>query len=1022
MKKVFIILMSLFAIMSASMGLKAQEVTILLRPGWNWIGYPYPESVDLENAFVDFEPMNDDVIQSFWGYSEYAAGYGWFGAVDELQPGWGYMYYSNRTEAVIVELSAPASQTTVTTNEPTNITAESAVAGGTVTVPEGTHVFLRGVCWGTAPNPDIDGDHSSEETGVGVFNSTLEGLSPGTTYYVRAYAVTDYGLDYGNEMSFTTLFLGSLNGLFSVGENTQVCFSQGNLQYQASTNTWRFAENQWDYVGEGNGNASPTYEGWIDLFSWGTSGYDHGAVCYQPWTQGGQLDHAAYGNRDYDLCDGNGQADWGYNAISNSGNQERLWRTCKSSEWQYLLQNRQTPSGIRFAKAVVNGRNGLIILPDDWDPSVYVLNNTNEGNVSFEANTISAEDWNSLLENNGAVFLPATDMEGNTHGAYWTASATGSPWLKRRIDFSNNNLNVGGSYYPHVRYAVRLVRSAPTNPTYSFEAVPNPYESGTVSGAGNYDYYASVVLTATPNEGYTFYQWKENGKGVFMDNPSSFVSLFDRSLEACFLENSTYPLLYTFNENNHTATVIGHWDGQGATGDLVIPETVMHNGEAYTVTAIGGDAFFGYSGLTSVVLPNSLNSIGSYAFDQCSGLTSIEIPEGVTSIGSQAFTGTSIVSMAIPESVTSLGNQVFYGCGNLTSVTLPSGITSLGYGLFQYCGSLSSITIPAGVIWISQYAFLGCGLTSITILAEVSASIHEQAFESVNKSIPVYVPCGTLEAYQNANGWNEFTNINEMCPGVITVTANSAEYGTVSGGGSFEGGEICTVTATPNQGYFFESWTENGEVVSTDATYSFIVTGDRNLVANFSRHDYVDLGLPSGTLWATCNVGADNPEDYGDYFAWGETQPKSYYDWGTYQYYDGNNLTKYTGSDGLTILLPEDDAATANWGSDWRMPTEEEWQELYNNTTHTWTTQNGVNGRLFTASNGNSLFLPAAGYRGDSSLYYAGSYGGYWSSSLDTDYPGGAWNFYFNSDYYYVDGNGRYYGQSVRGVRSSRQN
>ena len=163
-------------------------------------------------------------------------------------------------------------------------------------------------------------------------------------------------------------------------------------------------------------------------------------------------------------------------------------------------------------------------------------------------------------------------------------------------------------------------------------------------------------------------------------------------------------------------------------------------------------------------------------------------------------------------------------------------------------------------------------------------------------------------------------------------------------------------------------------------------------------HDYVDLGLPSGTLWATCNVGADNPEDYGDYFAWGETQPKDTYNWSTYQYCNGSSstLTKYCNNssygyngftDNLTTLLPEDDAVTANWGADWRMPTKEEWQELYQNTTHTWTTQNGVNGRLFTASNGNSLFLPAAGYRNYSNLGNAGSYGYYWSSSLGTGGP-----------------------------------
>jgi len=198
-------------------------------------------------------------------------------------------------------------------------------------------------------------------------------------------------------------------------------------------------------------------------------------------------------------------------------------------------------------------------------------------------------------------------------------------------------------------------------------------------------------------------------------------------------------------------------------------------------------------------------------------------------------------------------------------------------------------------------------------------------------------------------------------------------------------------------------------------------------------NDYVDLGLPSGLLWATCNVGADSPEDYGDYFAWGETMPKDTYNWSTYQYCNGSSstLTKYCNNstygyegftDDLTTLLPEDDAATANWGPDWRMPTKEEWQELYSNTTVTGTTQNGVSGLLFTAANGNSLFLPAAGYRNDSSLYETGIWGDYWSSSLNTGDPSRAWSFDFNSGYYTLFGSGRDYGFSVRPVCSSRQN
>lgn len=197
---------------------------------------------------------------------------------------------------------------------------------------------------------------------------------------------------------------------------------------------------------------------------------------------------------------------------------------------------------------------------------------------------------------------------------------------------------------------------------------------------------------------------------------------------------------------------------------------------------------------------------------------------------------------------------------------------------------------------------------------------------------------------------------------------------------------------------------------------------------SWGSHDYVNLGLPSGTLWATCNVGADILEDYGDYFAWGETQPKDWYGWSTYQYCmgSGDMLTKYCNNsdfgyngftDNLTILQPSDDAATANWGNGWRMPTKEEWQELYQNTTHTWTTQNGVNGRSFTASNGNSLFLLASGYRWDGELNLAGSNGRYWSSSLYSVSPLHAWGLYFNSGNAYVDGyGGRLYGFSVRPV------
>ena len=193
---------------------------------------------------------------------------------------------------------------------------------------------------------------------------------------------------------------------------------------------------------------------------------------------------------------------------------------------------------------------------------------------------------------------------------------------------------------------------------------------------------------------------------------------------------------------------------------------------------------------------------------------------------------------------------------------------------------------------------------------------------------------------------------------------------------------------------------------------------------------YVDLGLPSGLLWATCNVGADLPEAYGDYFAWAETQPKDYYFWETYQYCMGSSttMTKYCNdsafgyngfTDDLTTLLPEDDAATANWGDEWRMPTKEEWQELCQYTTHAWTTRNGVNGHLFTGTNGNRLFLPASGYYLRNSIDQVGTQAYYWASSLYTVSPYHAWRLSFNSDGYGVQAGNRLYGRPVRPVRSA---
>ena len=171
-------------------------------------------------------------------------------------------------------------------------------------------------------------------------------------------------------------------------------------------------------------------------------------------------------------------------------------------------------------------------------------------------------------------------------------------------------------------------------------------------------------------------------------------------------------------------------------------------------------------------------------------------------------------------------------------------------------------------------------------------------------------------------------------------------------------------------------------------------------------YGYVDLGL--SVKWATCNVGASKPEDYGNYYAWGETTTKSSYTESNSKTY-GKKMGDIAGNSSY-------DAATANWGGDWRMPTKAEQEELLKNCTWTWTTQNGVNGHNVKGPNGNSIFLPAAGRRDWSSLYEAGSFGYYWSSTPLERYDSGAYCLYFNSDGHDVYYFSRYGGPSVRPV------
>lgn len=254
---------------------------------------------------------------------------------------------------------------------------------------------------------------------------------------------------------------GAIPGKFTIdGDGNKVYFSQGNLHYIGSSQTWKFADHQWEVIGTSQGNTSQTTT--RDLFGWGTSGYNHGAVCYQPWsTSQTNSDYYAYGDYQYNLYDQTGQADWGYNPISNGGGQAGQWRTLTEDEWVYVFQGRSGASS-KYGHGKVNGQKGMILLPDEWTlPSGMSFT---PGNSSW-VNEYTTGQWEQM-EQNGAVFLPAAGGRGGTSvsdvgsfGYYWSASYNDcdSAYF---VLFGDSYLNPQRDNNRYYGFSVRLVRVA----------------------------------------------------------------------------------------------------------------------------------------------------------------------------------------------------------------------------------------------------------------------------------------------------------------------------------------------------------------------------------------------------------------------------------------------------------------------------------------------------------------------------------------------------------------------------------
>ena len=411
------------------------------------------------------------------------------------------------------------------------------------------------------------------------------------------------------------------------------------------------------------------------------------------------------------------------------------------------------------------------------------------------------------------------------------------------------------------------------------ETVQNDNIIYTVTRIGSYAFYCCNSMTSVviPNSvtligSYAF--WGCSGLTGTLTIPNSVTRINDYAFYYCsaltgdlILPNSlTYIGSYAFSGCSHL------------TGCLFIPNSV---------TSIGGYAFNSCSGLTevnynstncadvlsnyplfgncrdlhtliigdnveripafmfigcgftgSLTIPNSVTSIGSSAFTSCSGFTgNLTIPNSVTEIGGSAFWGCSGFTgdLVIPNSVTTINQSAFHSCSGFTgSLFIPNSVTTIGSYAFQDCsGFTGNLIIGNSVTTIGYYAFYGCrGFSSITSLSETAPTLENNTFYNWFSDTPVYVPCGFEGAYSTIS-WGGFNNFYGLCAGTVTVFADPEEGGVATGGGTFEGGMQCTVSAMANEGYTFEHWKLNGIVVSNSIEYNFIVGGDMTLIAHF---------------------------------------------------------------------------------------------------------------------------------------------------------------------------------------------
>ena len=583
-----------------------------------------------------------------------------------------------------------------------------------------------------------------------------------------------------------------LNGLFSVAKNKYVTFSPGNLQYKSTLKAWRFAENQYDVIGYDNRNISATCYNWIDLFGWGTSGYNN------KYPENMRSDNSEdYGDSNNDIANTN--YDWGvFNAISNGGNKAGIWRTLTASEWQYIIEDRPNAS-LLYGLAQINSINGVILLPDNWEPIP---------NINFVCydlivenrvvNIYSLEQW-EILENTGAIFLPLAGLRDeydnvlfqNTIGVYWSSSSS-SHTTAYGLYLDTIEVNSNYHNFRDIGRSVRLVKDIII--TYNVVVKSNDKTMGNVSGTGEYEHGTEVTLTATPAEGYHFVKWSDG-----VTEATRTITVTDNvTLSAEFAIN-----VYTVTLTTENGTVTGAGEYEHGT------EVIL------TATPAEGYHFVKWSdGVTeatrTIIVTSDLTLTAEFAINVYSVAVSAE--NGIVTAAGEYEHGTEVILTATPNE----GYHFVKWSDGVTEATRTITITDNITLSAEFAINVYTVTLTTenGIVTGAGEYEHG---TEVTLTAIANEGYHFVQWSD-----------GVTEATRTITVTDNITLSAEFAINVYIVTLTT-ENGIVTGAGEYEHGTEVILTATPNDGYEFVQWSDG----VTDATRVIVVTEDIELVAEF---------------------------------------------------------------------------------------------------------------------------------------------------------------------------------------------